>query len=152
MGTLRTPWNQSSRTATPCLALPASKCGWRLAFGGYGVQGGRVVVVGAVVVVDVVVVAHGPVVVEGVVVVVVDRVVVLVVMEVVAEELVGGRVVVVDGPGAARAVEGAGPGRLAVEDTPAVVCPGRGDGPEGGAAAAPGGPAAMAGPTATPPS
>jgi hypothetical protein len=102
-----------------------------------------VVVVGAVVV-DVVVVAHGPVVVEGVV----DGVVVLVVMDVVvADELVGGRVVVGDGPGAAPAVEGAGPGRLAVEDTPAVVCLGRGDGPEGGAAAA-----TMAGPTATPPS
>jgi hypothetical protein len=112
-----------------------------------------VVVVGAVVVVDVVVVGHGPVVVEGVVVAVVDRVVVLVVVDVVgADELVGGRVVVVDGPGAARGVEGAGPGRLAVEDTPAVVCPRRGDGPEGGAAAAPGAPAAMAGPTATPPS
>ena len=155
MGTLRAlraPWNLSSRTATPCLALPASKCGWCPAFGGYGEQGGRVVVVGAVVVVDVVVVGHGPVVVEGVV-VVVDRVVVLVVMEVVvADELVGGREVVVDGPGAARAVEGAGPGRLAVEDTPAVVCPGRGDGPEGGADAGTGGPAAMAGPTATPPS
>jgi hypothetical protein len=98
-----------------------------------------VVVVGAIVVVDVVVVAHGPVVVEGIVVAVVDRMVVLVVMDVVvADELVGGRVVVVDGPGAARAVEGAGPGSLAVEDTPAVVCPRRGDGPEGGAAAAPG--------------
>jgi hypothetical protein len=108
-----------------------------------------VVVVGAVVVVDVVV-GHGPVVVEGVVVVVVDGVVVLVVMEVVvADELVGGRVVVVDGPGA---VEGAGPGRLTVEDTPTVVGPGRGDGPAGGAAAATGGPAAPAGATATPPS
>jgi hypothetical protein len=112
-----------------------------------------VVVVGAVVVVEVVVVAHGPVVVEGVLVVVVDRVVVLVVMGVVvADELVGGGEVVVDGPGATRVVEGAGPGCLAVEDTPAVVGPGRGDGPEGGAAAAPGGLAAMAGPTATPPS
>ena len=127
--------------------------GGRLAFGGYGEQGGRVVVVWAVVVVDVVVVAHGPVVVEGVVVAVVDRVVVLVVMDVVvADELVGGRVAVVDGPGAARAVEGVGLGRLAVKDTPAVVCPGRGDGPEGGAAAATAGPAAMAGPMATPPS
>jgi hypothetical protein len=136
----------AAKTATPYMALPPSKCGWRLGFGGYGEQGGRVVVVGAVVVVDVVVVAHGPVVVEGVVVVVV-----LVVMDVVvADELVGGRVVVVDGPGAARVVEGAGPGRLAVEDTPAVVCPGRGDGPEGGAVAAPGGPAAMAGLTAAP--
>jgi hypothetical protein len=106
-----------------------------------------VVVVGAVVVVDVVVVAHGPVVVEGVVVAVVDEEVVLVV----ADEPVG-RVVVVDGPGAARVVAGAGPGCLAVEDTPAVVGPGRGDGPEGGAAAATGRPAAMAGPTATPPS
>jgi hypothetical protein len=137
--------------------LPASACGWCLAFGGYGEQGGRVVVVGAVVVVEVVVVVvvvgHGPVVVEGVVVVVVDGVVVLVVMGVVvADELVGGRVVGVDGPGAARVVEGAGPGCLAVEDRPAVVGPGRGDGPEGGAAAAPGGPAARAGPTATPPS
>jgi hypothetical protein len=121
--------------------------GWRLAFGGYGEQGGRVVVVGAVVVVDVVVVGHGPVVVEGVVVVVVDGVVV-----VVAEVLVGGGEVVVDGLGAARVVEGAGPGCLAVEDPPAVVGPGRGDGPEGGAAAAPGGLAVMAGPTATPPS
>jgi hypothetical protein len=112
-----------------------------------------VVVVGAVVVVDVVVVGHGPVVVEGVVVVVIDGVVVRVVMEVVvADELVGGRLVVVDGPGAARVVEGAGSGRLAVEDTPAVVGPGRGDGPEGGAAAATGRPAAPAGPTATPPS
>jgi hypothetical protein len=27
-----------------CLALPSSKCGWRFAFGGYGEQGGRVVV------------------------------------------------------------------------------------------------------------
>ena len=68
------------------------------------------VVVGAVVVVEVVVVGHGPVVVEGVVVAVVDGVVVLVVMEVVvADELVGGRVVVVDGAGAARVVAGAGP-------------------------------------------
>jgi hypothetical protein len=143
----------ATKTATPRLALPPSKCGWCPAFGGYGEQGGRVVVVGAVVVVDVVVVAHGPVVVEGVVVAVVDGVVVLVVMDgVVADELVGGGVVVVDGPGAARVVEGAGPGCLAVEDTPAVVCPGPGDGPEGDAAAATGGPAAMAGPTATPPS
>ena len=110
------------------------------------------VVVGAVVVVDVVVVAHGPVVVEGVLVVVVDRVVVLVTMDVVAADELVGREVVVDGPGAARVVEGAGPGRLAVEDTPAVVWPGRGDGPEGDAAAATGGPAAPAGPTATPPS
>jgi hypothetical protein len=141
----------ATRTVTPCLSLPSSNCGWRLAFGGYGEQGGRVVVVGAVVVVDVVVVAHGTVVVEGVVVTVVDRVVVLVVMDVAAaDEPVGGREVVVDGSGAARVVDGAGPGRLAVEDTPAVVGPGRGDGPEGGAAAATGGPAAPAGPTATP--
>ena len=131
--------------------------GGALAVGGYGEQGGRVVV-GAVVVVDVVVVdvvgvAHGLVVVEGVVVAVVDRVVVPVVMDVVAaDEPVGGREVVVDGRGAARAVEEPGPGRLSVEDTPAVVRPGRGDGPERGAAAAPGGPAAPAGPTATPPS
>jgi hypothetical protein len=131
---VRRPGGSQDGDALPGLA--GIEVGWRLAFGGYGEQGGRVVVVGAVVVVDVVVVAHGPVVVEGVVVAVVDGVVV-----VVAEVLVGGRVVVVDGPGC-----------LAVEDTPAGVCLGRGDGPEGGAAAATGGPAAMAGPTATPPS
>jgi hypothetical protein len=111
-----------------------------------------VVVVGVVVVVEVVVVGHGPVVVEGVVVAVVDGVVVLVIDVVVADERVGGRVDVVDSPGAARVVAGAGPGRLAVEDPPAFVWPGRGDGPEAGAAAATGGPAAPAGPTATPPS
>jgi hypothetical protein len=46
----------ATKTATP--AWPCRhRSGWRFAFGGYGEQGGRVVVVGAVVVVNVVVVA-----------------------------------------------------------------------------------------------